>query len=198
MKDKIVEILIFGLQQSTALAFLILGAIFVIFSIQYGEEQFILLSLFIFFYAFIAYRIRVISKKEVWGDYAVGNNWGAGLYFLIDWLLFIGWIAGSIFLLTDYLENYRSVFLWTMVISFGLALAFFVAWIIKMFYTKHKIEKINCEQPNETKCYEVECCCKNCDLERKVKIPRRIRVIDFPCPECKVGGVLRKKKECKD
>ena len=42
------------------------------------------------------------------------------------------------------------------------------------------------------------CCCKNCDLERKVKIPKRIRVTDFPCPDCKIGGALQKKKECKD
>lgn len=131
----------------------------------------------------------MISRKEVWGDCAVGDNWGAGLYFLIDWLLFIGWLAGVLFLLTDiasifsYLADYSSIFLWIMAISIGLALTIFIVWIIKMFCTKRKIENINCEKPSETKCYEVKCCCKNCDLERRVKIPKRIRVTDFPCPD---------------
>ena len=202
MQKEIHNIIKFSFEHSTARALLVFSAIFVIFSIGYtNTKEFTPIAFFTFFYAFIAYRLKVISVKEVWGDYAIGDNCGALLYFLIDWLFFIGWIAGSVFLLTDnslafpYFKDHSSFILYIMKFSFGSALTFFIWWVGKMFYKKIKHD---CEQPKETKYYEVECCCKNCDLDKKVKIPKKTLAVNFSCPECEVVGALRKKKECKD
>lgn len=198
MKKEIWKIIEFGLKQSTALAFLIFSGIFIIFSIKFGMEKYILIAFFTFFYALLAYRIRVISKKEVWGDYAVGDNFGALLYFLTEWLFFIGWIVGSALLLNDVqlFDLFSDYRFFVIVLTF--ASAIFVAWIVLIYWRKICHEGIKCEQQNEAKCYEVECCCKNCDLNRKVKIPKKVRVENFRCPECEVGGVLRKKGDCKN
>lgn len=197
-----VKIIKFGFEHSTARAFLIFSGVFIIFSIGYAKE-FVPLAFFTFFYAFVAYRIVVLRKAEVWGDYAVGDNFGALLYFLIEWLFFISWIAGSVLLLANVklmnlFIDYQNIFLsqlFSVVIT--LASATFVAWTVLIFWRKHKHEKIKCEQSNEEKFYEVECCCENCDLNRKVKIPKKMRVENFRCPGCEVSGVLRKKRECK-
>lgn len=201
-KEEINKIIEFGFEHSTARAFLIFSGILVIFSRGYDKE-YISIAFFTFFYAFVAYRIVVLRKAEVWGDYAVGDNFGALLYFLIEWLFFIGWIVGLVLLLanvnvmnlfTDYQHIFLSQF-FNVIIT--LAFATFVAWTVLIFWRKHRHEKIKCEQSNGEKCYEVECCCKNCDLDRKVKIPKKMRVENFRCPECEVSGVLRKKGECK-
>lgn len=203
MQERIRKIIEFGFEHSTARAFLIFSGIFVIFSIGYAKE-YTSIAFFTFFYAFIVYRIVILRKTEIWGDYAVGDNFGALLYFLIEWLFFIGWIAGLVLLLTDVnlvnlFGDYRHIFLSKFfVVVLTLASTTFVAWIVLIYWRKIGHEKIKCGQRNEAKCYEVECCCKNCDLNKKVKIPKKMRVENFPCPECEVSGVLRKKGDCKN
>lgn len=191
-----------GLEHSIAQVFLIFSGVLVLISV-FKENDYVVISFFTLFYAFVNFKVEGIRKHESLGDHAVGNNFGAVLYSLISLLLLVGWILGSVVLLSDvgstlgYLKNNFSLLSWiTGFVLIG-ALALFVSWMLYIFLSKWERDGTNCEQPDETKCYEVECCCKNCDLDRKVGIPKKIQVEHHPCPECEIGGVLRKKKECK-
>lgn len=88
---------------STARAFLVFSSILLIFSIGYAKE-FILVAFFTFFYALIAHRMAVFKRVE-WGDYTAVSHGievlDVILYFLLDWLLFAGWIIGTIILLNE-------------------------------------------------------------------------------------------------
>ena len=146
--EKVEKIFEFCFEHSTARAFLIFSAIFIIFSAVYAKE-YVLISLFFLFYAFVAYRIVVLRKAEKWGDYAVGDWFGALLYFLIDWLSFIAWIVGTILLLnkvymTNLLTNYQHNFLsglFVYVLVF--ASAIFISWIVLIFWRKIRAKKNN-------------------------------------------------------
>jgi len=163
--NKIVEIIKFGLQHSIALAFLIFSGIFIIFSIKFEVEKYILIAFFTFFYALLAYRIRVISKKEVWGDYAVGDNFGALLYFLTEWLFFIGWIVGSVLLLNDVqlFDLFSDHGFFTIILTF--ASATFVAWAVLIYWRKicHESSDFNQKAPLcaglRKRVYRLSCYC---------------------------------------
>lgn len=114
------------------------SCILVIFSIGYAKE-FSPIAFFTLFYAFIAYRIVVLRKAKVWGNYAVGDSLGALLYFVIDWLLFVVWIIGILILLANmssmnlswiYQSTYGSVFLNVL----GVVFAVFISWMVLIFW----------------------------------------------------------------
>lgn len=129
---------------STARAFLVFSAILVIFSVIYGKE-YVLLSFYTFFYALIAHKIVVIRKFDEWDKCLVGSVIGAGLFFLLDLLLFIGWIIGVIVLLsgipsTDLVNLLSSSnrdslirFLYFVLIFAGIV---FAVWIIQAVIRK--------------------------------------------------------------
>lgn len=139
--EKIEKILEFCFEHSTARAFLVFSAIFVIFSVGYAQK-YVPISLFFLFYAFIAYRIVVLRKAEKWGNYAVGDWLGALMYFLIDWLFFVAWISGTILLLnkvnmqnllSDYQYNFLSEFFVYILIFTSVI---FISWIVLIFWRR--------------------------------------------------------------
>ena len=99
MQEEIRKTVKFAFEHSTARALLIFSGLLVIFSMGYAKE-FVSVAFFTFFYALVAYKIIVLRKAEVWGNYAVGDTLGAILYFLVDLLFFVSWIIGTIFLLS--------------------------------------------------------------------------------------------------
>lgn len=152
MKEEIQKIIEFCFEHSTARAFLVFSGILVIFSMGYAKE-FISIAFFTLFYAFIAYRIVVLRKAEVWGDYAAGDSLGALLYFVIDWLLFVSWIIGTLILLSvvpsiDLLNTYQSTYLFGFLSVLGIALATLISWIVLIFWRAIRQEREKSKKSN--------------------------------------------------
>ena len=103
MQDFLPKLIESIFSHSTARAFLIFSGIFLIFSVGYAEGL-TLVAFFTFFYALIAHRVAVLKRVE-WGDYTdvsyLGEVLDVILYFLLDWLLFAGWIIGTVILLNE-------------------------------------------------------------------------------------------------
>lgn len=141
MQKEIQKLIKFAFEHSTARALLIFSGILVIFSIGYAKE-FSSVAFFTFFYAFVAYKILVLKKAEVWGRYAVGDTLGALLYFIIDLLLFVSWVIGTTLLLSGvHLLNLLSycqfgVFLWS-------SLIMLVPWLVLTFWRAIREERRN-------------------------------------------------------
>lgn len=71
-------------------------------------------------------------------------------------------------------------------------------WIGLIFNRKRKKNNSTVNEENNKNYYEVDCCCQNCDLNEKVKIPKGIKITDIICPECGITQQLKKKKECEE
>lgn len=141
MKEGLEKVIEFAFEHSTTRAFLIFSGILVIFSMGYAKE-FIPVVFFTLFYAFVVYRILVLRKTEVWGNYAVGDTLGALLYFVIDLLFFVSWVVGSVLLLSGvHLLNLLSYFQFG--IFFWSALIMFVSWLVLIFWRAVKEERKN-------------------------------------------------------
>ena len=131
-------------KNSTALTLLVLSVILVFFAISPNIEHYSTVAFFTFLYAFISYKIRVLTKKEGWGEYAVGKNLGAFLYFAVDTSLLIAWASGLISILIYEnlafyeLFNYGEQFIKVMHISLTTFSIFFLVWVFYIAYRKWK------------------------------------------------------------
>ena len=149
MQELFKRITEFSFEHSTARAFLVFSSIFLIFSIGYAKE-YSLIAFFTFFYSLVAHRIVVFRKTPKWGDSAVRTWFGALLYFLLDWSLFVGWIIGTVILLVevhgtgflDLLGNvkYFSLFKF-FYITIGFSFLIFLLWLVQAFWLAIQEEK---------------------------------------------------------
>ncbi|KKU18009.1 MAG: hypothetical protein UX27_C0023G0002 [Candidatus Azambacteria bacterium GW2011_GWA2_45_90] len=142
MQEIFKKITEFSFEHSTARAFLVFSSIFLIFSIGYAKE-YVLIAFFTFFYALVAHRIVVFRKTPKWGDNAVRTWFGALLYFLLDWSLFVGWIIGTMILLVeihwasflDLLGNAEYLNLFEVFyITIGFSFLTFLLWLGQAFW----------------------------------------------------------------
>lgn len=141
MKEEVKKIIEFCFKHSTARAFLIFSGVLVIFSMIYAKE-FIPVGFFTLFYAFVVYKISVLRKAEVWGNYAVGDTLGALLYFVVDFLFFVSWILGSTLLISgEPLLNLLPICYFG--IFFCSAFVISISWLVLIFWRAVKEERKN-------------------------------------------------------
>lgn len=146
MDQEVRKIFEFGFEHSTARALFVLSVIASAFSVVYAEK-YVTIAFFTLFYTFLAYRVTVLRKTEIWGDYLVKDNFGAALYFLTDWFLFAAWILGVLFFMTDgnlAFQQFKSYnnFLWLVtIIFFILGFLIFFIWLGKALIQKVIDEK---------------------------------------------------------
>lgn len=146
MDQKVRKIFEFGFEHSTARAIFILSVIASALSVVYAEK-YVTIAFFTLFYTFLAYRVTVLRRAEVWGDYLVKGNLGAALYFLTDWFLFVSWISGVLFFMTDsnlafqQFKSYNSFLLLVTIIFLVIGFLAFVVWLGKAFFQKVRDKK---------------------------------------------------------
>lgn len=206
MKDKVVEIIKFGLQHSTAQAFLIFSGFLVVVSMLWAKE-YINIVFFTLFYALIVHYLTALRRHESLGRYAVGSDHKQGIRFTVIYIsYFIWWVIGvgiillstsnSVIKLFEFFlpRLYMSDILLFILLFIGIGIFFApfimtIVWLRRTFANKWKVEKYLCGN------YKAKYICKNCGGEEKeVEIPKKRPYWDHPCPDCGLYELEKKEK----
>lgn len=186
-----------AMSESTSI-FLLVGAIFLISSIalDVSEINFIVLTLFLY-WSIANHFLAIFSKTESIRPYARGGLWSFLLYVIISLTLFVGFAAVSVYLLLmNDLDSFKDFLLESPFpkIFTGFWIILIIIWLIIILYKKSKAEKESGKLSKEGT-YQVECFCKNCNSSQKLNVPIGIPFTDYPCPNCKILALYRKKDE---
>ncbi|MDO8611036.1 MAG: hypothetical protein Q7R95_10955 [bacterium] len=188
-----------GLLHSIAQAFLIFSGALVIVSV-WNNNDYIPLSYFTLFYAFINFKIEAIRRHPSMGNYGMRTIWGTIFYTLISWSLLIWWIIGVSIINNnlDLLFNYKHRYFY---VSLGCLILIFI-WMMIIFYEKRKNKNLSIKvstevstKENKSDYYEIGCVCKNCDLDEKLYIKKGVKINDAICSNCGVIQQLERKKD---